>query len=98
MQLALARNIAQSIATLVAVGSRVGHLTDADAIEHDPDDPAEAHGWVSASAASIRSINIATNSSGRNPFIRLETFPCLFSSRVVGIWDTCSSRVRPSSK
>src|SRR5580704_5998800 len=98
MQLPLARDIAQSVAALVAVGFRVRHFADADAIEYDPDDAAEAHGWVSASAASILSINMATNSSGRNPFMRLETFPCLFSSSVVGIWETCSSRVKPSSK
>ena len=38
-----ARDVAERVAARVAVGGRIRHLADADAIEHDPDDAAEAH-------------------------------------------------------
>ena len=38
------------------------------------------------------------NWSGANPFMRLEICPCLFNTIVVGICDTPSTLVNPSSK
>src|ERR1700733_13537289 len=98
--------IPQRVAAGVAVSSRIRHLADAHAIEHNPHHAPIAHlliahlvdPLVSASAASIRSVNWSLNRSGTNPFMRLETCPCLFKTIVVGICDTPSTLVSPSSK
>ena len=38
MQLRLAGDVAQRVAARVAVGGRVRHFADADAVQHDPGD------------------------------------------------------------
>ncbi len=43
-----ASDMAQRVAAGIAVGRGVGHLADADAVEHDPDDTAE-HGVIAGS-------------------------------------------------
>jgi hypothetical protein len=52
---------------------------------------------IAYNAASMRSFSWETNVSGRNPFIRLDTWPCLSRITVVGIPVTWSRRAKPSS-
>ena len=102
MQRTLARDIAQRVAALVAIGRRIRHLADADAIEHDPDDAAEAHAesLLDFGRARDRSARSTAPRTGPGEIRSCGSKPChACSSRsVVGICETCSSRVRPSSK
>ncbi len=48
VQRPLPRDVAQRVAAHVAIGGRVRHFADADAVEHDPDHAVETAGVVIA--------------------------------------------------
>src|SRR5262249_28115393 len=106
IQFARASDVSERIATRrVAVGRRVRHGANTDAVQHDPGDaPERAHLLLactadfSPSASRMRSVSMSTKRSGIKPAMRLKTTPCLSRISVVGIDETCSNWLSPSSK